>query len=90
MKKEKVLSLQIVMQNYLAPTQNLTANRVAFFTTALPGAFKTKVDYSFGMKRTEYHCVNCGAQHGHVFDDGPGENGKRSCHVYVYLNHQVK
>ena len=49
------------------------------FTEALPGAFKTKVDYSFGMKRTEYHCANCGAHHGHVFDDGPGENGKRFC-----------
>ena len=49
------------------------------FTTALPGAFKTKVDYSFGMKRIEYHCANCGAHHGHVFDDGPGENGKRFC-----------
>ena len=39
------------------------------FTEALPGAFKTKIDYSFGMKRTEYHCANCGAHHGHVFDD---------------------
>ena len=49
------------------------------FTESLPGAFKTKVDYSFGMKRTEYHCAKCGAHHGHVFDDGPGENGKRFC-----------
>ena len=49
------------------------------FSESLPGAFKTKVDYSFGMKRTEYHCSNCGAHHGHVFEDGPGKNGKRFC-----------
>ena len=49
------------------------------FTESLPGAFKTKIDYSFGMKRTEYHCANCGVHHGHVFDDGPGSTGKRFC-----------
>ena len=49
------------------------------FTEALPGAFKTKIDYSFGMKRVEYHCAKCGAHHGHVFEDGPGESGKRFC-----------
>jgi peptide-methionine (R)-S-oxide reductase len=49
------------------------------FSEALPGAFKTKIDYSFGMKRIEYHCSNCGAHHGHVFDDGPTESRKRFC-----------
>ena len=49
------------------------------FSESLPGAFKTKIDYSFGMKRIEYHCANCGVHHGHVFDDGPGQNGKRFC-----------
>ena len=49
------------------------------FTESLPGAFKTKIDYSFGVKRTEYHCAKCGAHHGHVFDDGPKSEGKRFC-----------
>jgi len=49
------------------------------FNEALPGAFNTKVDYSFGMKRTEYHCAKCGVHHGHVFEDGPGKDGKRFC-----------
>ena len=49
------------------------------FTEAVPGAFNTKVDYSFGVKRIEYHCANCGAHHGHVFTDGPGKTGKRFC-----------
>ena len=49
------------------------------FTESLPGAFKTKIDYSFGMKRVEYHCANCGVHHGHVFDDGSTSTQKRFC-----------
>ena len=49
------------------------------FSEALPGAFKTKMDYSFGMRRVEYHCANCGVHHGHVFLDGPTATGKRFC-----------
>ena len=49
------------------------------FSESLPGAFKTTIDYSFGMKRTEYYCANCGVHHGHVFDDGPTATQKRFC-----------
>jgi peptide-methionine (R)-S-oxide reductase len=49
------------------------------FTESLPGAFKTKIDYSFGMKRVEYHCARCGVHHGHVFDDGSTATQKRFC-----------
>ena len=49
------------------------------FTESLPGAFKTKIDYSFGIKRVEYHCAICGVHHGHVFDDGSTSTQKRFC-----------
>ena len=49
------------------------------FTESLPGAFKTKIDYSFGVKRVEYHCAKCGVHHGHVFDDGSTATQKRFC-----------
>jgi len=49
------------------------------FTESLPGAFKTKIDYSFGMKRVEYHCAKCGVHHGHIFVDGSTATQKRFC-----------
>ena len=49
------------------------------FKEPLPGAFKTKIDYSFGMKRVEYHCAKCAVHHEHVFDVGSTSTQKRFC-----------
>jgi peptide-methionine (R)-S-oxide reductase len=50
----------------------------SFFDT-LPAAVATREDRSFFMRRTEYHCADCGGHQGHVFNDGPAPTGLRYC-----------
>lgn len=56
------------------------------FFDALPDALETRVDRRFFMRRTEYHCRNCGGHQGHVFDDGPPPTGLRYCNNGLALN----
>jgi methionine-R-sulfoxide reductase len=51
----------------------------SFFQSLENDNIENHEDRSFGMRRVENVCSNCGAHLGHVFPDGPKPTGIRYC-----------
>lgn len=63
----------------------------SFYDVAKSGAVKLADDTSYGMRRIEVLCANCGSHLGHIFDDGPGnKGGKHYCINSVCLDFNLK
>lgn len=59
----------------------------SFFEPLSPKIIDEEEDRSFGMRRTEIKCAQCGGHLGHVFDDGPNPTGLRYCVNSASLDH---
>ncbi len=51
----------------------------SYFQPATNFSVQTKVDKSYGIKRTEVVCGRCQSHLGHIFEDGPLPTGQRFC-----------
>lgn len=60
------------------------------FYRPIDGAIGTTTDTSYGMRRVEVHCSQCGGHLGHVFPDGPAPTGERYCMNGVALRFEPK
>lgn len=59
----------------------------SFFEPLTPDAVHLHEDLTYGMRRVEATCATCGSHLGHVFPDGPSDQGgQRYCINSASLN----